>query len=170
MSERALAPIKWFFGIPTAAYAKFVAEGKGAAGWGPFVAIVALWLYVFSVPFVMVWNHYRIIGNEFSSLNTPESPDDPVPGLAYVDALLHVYDEAMHPWLPNDKVYPTILLDNPQHFQEGVLEGIRDAVRVLREYLTRQRTTDQIDDDVNEAFTKFSIARESWMLPPAEGE
>lgn len=92
------------------------------------------------------------------------------PGLAYVDALLHVYEDGMKPWLPNDWLWPSALLDNPQNFQLGELEGVRYAVRVLRDNLTRLRTTDLIDHDVEEAFTSLSIGPRSWLLPSAESQ
>ena len=95
-------------------------------------------------------------------------------GVAFVDAILYVYDEAIAAptigWLPNDQVFPTIFLDNLENFQLGALEGLRYAVRVLRDDLTRLRTTDEIDPDVELAFNQFSISEDKWLLPPAEGE
>lgn len=128
------------------------------------LAIVA----VFSVV-VMVLN-YR-----FPALGVPHdattiAQEAKTPGLAYVDALIHIYEAGMTPWLGNDRLWPTVFLDNPQNFQLGELEGVRYAARVLRDNLTRLRTTDLIDHDVEEAFTRLSIGPGSWMLPSAESQ
>ncbi len=91
------------------------------------------------------------------------------PGLGYVDALLYIYDEGMaKEWLPNDRLWPTVFLDNPQNFQLGLLEAERYGLQVLRNNLTRLRTTDLIDSDVDEAYTKFSNPPTDWMFPSSE--
>lgn len=145
--------------------------------WGPalFVLIVLLALYVVLTPAIMVAS-YR-----FPSLSTPpdaaaagteadDTTQAAVPGVAYVDALLRIHDDGMRPWLPNDRVWPTVFLDNPQNHQLGQLEGLRYAVRMLRDHLSRQRTTDALDPDVEEAHSRLNIAADSWMFPRAEDE
>ena len=74
-------------------------------------------------------------------------------------------------WLPNDiPLSPTWLLDNKQNFQLGVLEVVRYDTRVLRDGLSRQRTTDTIDADCDKAFTSFSNDPYKWIFPSAEGK
>jgi hypothetical protein len=74
-------------------------------------------------------------------------------------------------WLPNDTpLSPTWLLDNKRNFQLGVLEVVRYNTRVLRDGLSRQRTTDSIDADCDKAFTSFSNDPNKWIFPSAEGK
>jgi hypothetical protein len=48
-------------------------------------------------------------------------------------------------WLPNDIYWPTVFLDNMPNFQIGELEVVRYNIHVLRDNLSRMRTTDKID-------------------------
>ncbi|HKI60287.1 MAG TPA: DUF2333 family protein [Mariprofundaceae bacterium] len=72
-------------------------------------------------------------------------------------------------WTPNDYLPLTAFLDNKQNFQLGVIETVRFSVRVLRDNLSRQRTTDQIDDDVKKAFEFYSNDPNKWIFPSYEG-
>jgi len=71
-------------------------------------------------------------------------------------------------WTPNDYLPLTAFLDNKQNFQLGVIETIRFSVRVLRDNLSRQRTTDQIDNDVKKAFEFYSNDPKKWIFPSYE--
>lgn len=74
-------------------------------------------------------------------------------------------------WLPNDIFpSPTWFLDNKPNFQLGVLEVVRYNTRILRDGLSRQRTTDTIDSDCDKAFTSFSNDPYKWIFPSAEGK
>ncbi|MBF0529038.1 MAG: DUF2333 family protein, partial [Deltaproteobacteria bacterium] len=79
-------------------------------------------------------------------------------------------DEMANNWLPNNKLWPTVFLDNPQNFQLGELEAVRYSVRVMRDRLTRTRTTDKIDQDCEAAFVYFSNDPFKWILPSAESK
>lgn len=72
-------------------------------------------------------------------------------------------------WVPNDlPLTPTWCLDNKPNFQLGILETVRYTTRVLRDSLSRQRTTDAIDPDCDNAFTSFSNDPYKWIFPSAE--
>jgi len=92
------------------------------------------------------------------------------PGLVFTETLIKISEDVTDRWLPNDKLYPTIFLDNPQNFQLGVLESIRYSTRVLRDKLSRLRTTDKIDPDAEAAFVFFSNDPFKWILPSAESK
>ena len=72
-------------------------------------------------------------------------------------------------WTVNDYLPLTALFDNKQNFQLGVIETVRFSVRVLRDNLSRQRTTDQIDEDVKKAFEFYSNDPNKWIFPSYEG-
>ena len=92
------------------------------------------------------------------------------PGLLFTQTLIRMAEETSSGWLPNDKLYPTVLLDNPQNFQLGILESLRYTTRVLRDKLSRLRTTDKIDPDAEAAFVFFSNDPFKWILPSAESK
>ncbi|OFZ21195.1 MAG: hypothetical protein A2202_07200 [Bdellovibrionales bacterium RIFOXYA1_FULL_36_14] len=81
-----------------------------------------------------------------------------------------IHNELEHGWLPNDFfLSPTkLLIDNRPNFQIGVLTIIRHSVRVLRDNLSRQRTTDEINPFVNKAFSYISNDYEKLLLPSFE--
>lgn len=95
-------------------------------------------------------------------------PADWKKGLMMTNSLIVISDNLFSNWLPNDKIWPTVFLDNPQNFQLGQLEMLRYTARVLRDNLSRLRTTDKIDPDCNEIFTLLSNDPFKWMLPSAE--
>jgi len=97
----------------------------------------------------------------------PPAPAQWRKGLMTANTLIVIGDELFSNWLPNDKVWPTIFLDNPQNFQLGALEGMRYTSRVLRDQLSRSRTSG-IDDDCQEAFTLLSNDPFKWYFPSAE--
>ncbi len=73
-------------------------------------------------------------------------------------------------WLPNDLFWPTIFLDNMPNFQIGELEVVRYNARVLRDNLTRMRTTDTLDPSAEAAFTALSNDPYKWWFPSAESK
>ncbi|MDM8553422.1 DUF2333 family protein [Desulfococcaceae bacterium HSG7] len=120
-------------------------------------------LFVFIV-FVMITN-YKF--PKYFQLET----ENKKPGEVFAQTLVTIADEMAHRWLPNDFIlYPTTLLDNPQNFQLGELEALRYATRVLRDKLSRLRTTDKLDKDCEAVFVLFSNDPLKWWLPSAEGK
>jgi len=73
-------------------------------------------------------------------------------------------------WLPNDLFWPTIFLDNLPNFQIGELEVVRYNVRVLRDNLSRMRTTDKLDPSAESVFTALSNDPYKWWFPSAESK
>ena len=105
---------------------------------------------------------------------TIEKKSDAPLGAAYVTTTVSLMENELNcggGWLPNDIIMsPTWWLDNKQSFQLGVLEVVRYNTRVLRDALSRQRTTDSIDSDCDKAFTSFSNDPYKWIFPSAEGK
>ncbi len=72
-------------------------------------------------------------------------------------------------WLPNDTPFsPSFYLDNMPSFQLGVLQVVRHASRVLRDNLTRQRTSDAVHKDTDLAYSAFANDPHKWAFPSAE--
>ncbi|MDR1045889.1 MAG: DUF2333 family protein [Candidatus Adiutrix sp.] len=145
----------------------------------PLAAVIVL---LFFSLFIMIVN-YRFPGFfnlavqpdgtalvEASSLEDPlkAPPREWKKGLMTTDSLIAIGDGLFSNWLPNDKVWPTILLDNPQNFQLGALEMLRYTSRVMRDNLARSGNTDKIDPDCDEAFILLSNDPLKWYFPSAE--
>ncbi len=127
------------------------------------IAVVVL-LYVFNMAY------FSIKPDFFPVTGGTEAPR----GELFADTAAKLLENELNGpggWIPNDiPPSPTWLLDNRPNFQMGILEAIRYTARVSRDNLSRQRTTDKIDVDCDQAFTRFSNDPHKWMLPRAEGK
>ncbi|MDY6972324.1 MAG: DUF2333 family protein [Thermodesulfobacteriota bacterium] len=118
-------------------------------------------LFVF-VPGVMVYESKKPDHIILSKL------DSHVKGAAFIRINQALIEQMYKNWLPNDILWPTVLLDNMPNFQLGELEVVRYNLRVLRDNLSRMRTTDKLDPLAEEAFTSVSNDAKKWWLPSAE--
>lgn len=112
---------------------------------------------------IMVWNY------SFPQFFEPDTQDK-LRGQVFAETLSKVSGDFSGNWLPNDLFWPTVLLDNVPNYQLGELEVIRYSVRVLRDKISRLRTTDKIDPNVEAAFNYFSNDPMKWIFPSAEGK
>jgi len=125
------------------------------------IPLILILLYFVATPFIMILNY------DFPEFFTPETTNEK-PGVVLTSTLIQMGTEMLDAWLPNDVIYPTIFLDNPQNFQLGELEIYRYTLRVLRDKLSRLRTTDTIDENCDQAFVFISNDPKRWILPSAE--
>lgn len=73
-------------------------------------------------------------------------------------------------WLPNDlPLTPGFFLDNLPNFQLGVLQVVRHTSRVLRDNLSRQRTSDAVHKETDLAYSAYANDPYRWAFPSAEG-
>jgi hypothetical protein len=96
--------------------------------------------------------------------------DKNVKGAAFVNVNELLIKQISDNWLPNDLFWPTVFLDNLPNFQIGELEVIRYNIRVLRDNLSRMRTTDKLDPWAEGAFTAVSNDPLKWWFPSAESK
>lgn len=96
--------------------------------------------------------------------------DKNVKGTAFIRANQMLVEQMIHNWLPNDLFWPTVLLDNMPNFQMGTLEVVRYNIRVLRDNLSRMRTTDRLEPSAEGAFTALANDPLKWWFPSAEGK
>ncbi|KMY67873.1 hypothetical protein AAU61_08415 [Desulfocarbo indianensis] len=149
-------------------------SGLGRAFRG-FMLLVLL--YFIAAPFIMWYEYNRAFQPFFDPLTASGVSREPAADRAKVPAgavfsgtLITLSENLLQNWLPNDVIYPSIFLDNPHNYQRGQLEVIRYCTRVLRDKLSRQRTTDKIDPAADRAFTDFSNNPELWIFPSAESK
>jgi hypothetical protein len=115
--------------------------------------------------FYVVGSLYYYRFPEYFELPVPERK---ISGVFLTDALIRMTAGMTEHWLPNDILWPTVLLDNPQSFQLGELEAVRYAVKSLRDDLSRLRTTDHIDADIDRAASHLFFEPTRWAFPSAE--
>ena len=96
--------------------------------------------------------------------------DSNVKGAAFIRVNQILVEQMYENWLPNDLFWPTVLLDNMPNFQIGQLEVVRYNARVLRDNLSRLRTTDKLDSSAEGAFTALSNDPYKWWFPSAESK
>lgn len=96
--------------------------------------------------------------------------DAKVKGCAFIKTNQILIKNMHENWMPNDLFWPTVLLDNMPSFQIGELEVVRYNVRVLRDNLSRMRTTDNLSPPAEAAFTSLSNDPYKWWFPSAEGK
>ena len=105
----------------------------------------------------------------------PEVQSDPAAhtGHATVSMIIDLMDAQLNGrggWLPNDlPLTPGAFLDNLPNFHLGVLQMVRHASRVLRDNLTRQRTSDAVHRETDLAYSKYANDPLKWWMPSAEG-
>jgi len=128
-----------------------------------FVVVILLALFIFVIT-VMIINAKK---PDFLA----QRPGDPkTRGTCFIKANLALIEQMRENWLPNDLFWPTIFLDNMPNFQIGQLEVVRYNVRVLRDNLSRMRTTDKLDPYAEAAFTALSNDPYKWWFPSAESK
>ncbi|ALG69371.2 DUF2333 family protein [Beggiatoa leptomitoformis] len=73
-------------------------------------------------------------------------------------------------YLSNDKLPPSVFMDNIPNWEFGVLQQVRDFSQVMRNNFSRSRTGGQENAELATAQPKFNVDNMSWMFPAAESE
>ena len=138
-------------------------EEKQKRKWAPsiLVVLIALCILVLVIMF---------INSRKPDTLTFENVDEKTKGSYFIRVNQALISQMVKNWLPNDMFWPTVLLDNMPNFQIGQLEVVRYNTRVLRDNLSRMRTTDKLDPDAEAAFTSLSNDPYKWWFPSAESK
>lgn len=148
----------------------------------PAMVLLAMLIVIFFFSLLVMIINYSFAGffvlqpgpgNEMvareSSVNLPPAPEgDYKKGILLTNTMIAIGDDLFSNWLPNDKIWPTVLLDNPQNFQLGQLEMMRYITRVMRDNLTKMESNSPIDSNIDAAFTLLSNDPFKWIMPSAE--
>jgi hypothetical protein len=73
-------------------------------------------------------------------------------------------------YLSNDKLPPSLFMDNMPAWELGVLTQVRDMALIMRRDFSRSQSQSRENDDLKIAQPKFYIDNRSWMFPSAENE
>jgi hypothetical protein len=129
-----------------------------------YIITILLLVLIFFVIIVMILNSRKPQQMTFDKDNIN------VKGTAFIKTGQFLIQQAYKNWLPNDLFWPTALLDNMPNFQIGELEVLRYNVRILRDNLSRMRTTDKLDPMADKAFTALANDPYKWWMPSAESK
>ena len=100
-------------------------------------------------------------------------PDKPtVPGDILAGTLIALVEHELNSpagWRPNDFPLwgPRVLADNNANRQLGILQVVRETVRVMKDHLTKV-SSDEFDKHLVDADTAFRNDPSRWLLPAAE--
>jgi hypothetical protein len=99
--------------------------------------------------------------------------DDFVPGAPFADTLAALLDHELESptgWRPNDLFLwgPTLWADNNANRQLGIIQALRESVRVFRDHLTKVSAT-EYDANLVDADTKLRNDEFKFWFPSAEG-
>ena len=107
---------------------------------------------------------------DFMTLDVAEKP---IIGVATTEMLIKSVDVLLNKpggYLSNDKMPPSVFLDNMPNWEFGVLQQIRDLAKALRNDLSRSQSQSLADEDLEEAEPKFNVDSYAWLFPSAEAE
>lgn len=96
-----------------------------------------------------------------------------VVGYATTDTLIRVAETLLDKpggYLSNDRMPPSVFLDNIPNWEYGVLQQVRDLARVIRNDHSRSQSQSKENAEIAAAEPRFFFDRNSWLLPPTESE
>lgn len=96
-----------------------------------------------------------------------------VVGYSTTDTLIRVAETMLEKpggYLSNDRMPPSVFLDNIPNWEFGVLQQIRDLARVIRNDYSRSQSQSREDEDIRDAEQAFFIDAKSWIFPASESE
>ena len=100
-------------------------------------------------------------------------PHQEVTGYPTTSALIFVAETLLNKpggYLANDKLPPSVFMDNMPAWEFGALEQVRDLALAMRKDFSRSQSQSQEDVDLKVAQPQFNIDHYSWAWPSAEGE
>ncbi len=109
----------------------------------------------------------------YSVEQAKEQGFEPVVGYTTTTTLARIAETLLDKpggYLSNDKMPPSVLMDNMPAWELGVLEQVRDMSLVMRKDLSRSQSQSSADKDLKTAQPAFNINNRSWLFPSAEGE
>ena len=106
-------------------------------------------------------------------VNRSADANSAIVGVSTTDTLIRVAETLLDKrggYLTNDKMPPSVFLDNIPSWELGVLTQVRDLGRVMRDDYTRSQSQSKEDEDVAEGAPQFFFDNDSWVFPATESE
>ena len=137
------------------------------------VLLTIIALLLMAGPFVLHFGQKS--HNQLSPVSERIPADTPfVPGEVYASTAVAIMEHELNSrtgWRPNDFILwgPLVTADNNSNRQLGIIQAMRESIRVLKDHLTKI-SSDQYDPNLVEADTAFRNDAEKFWLPSAEGK
>ncbi len=147
---------------------------RGWATWGGIAAIVIIVLLCIGGPLVLHFGqkrHDRLAWD----MNAQFPPNQPiVGGEVFATAVIAIMEhelDGITGWRPNDFVLwgPHLWADNNANRQLGIIQALRESVRVFKDHLTKV-SSNEFDQNLVAADTAFRNDAEKFWLPSAESK
>jgi hypothetical protein len=144
-------------------------SAKGKPWWVRIGSVVLGILLVVLLGFSWYWSRTP----DIFWVNEKIDNERTVIGFATTDTLIRVAETLLDKpggYLSNDMFPPGVFLDNIPNWEFGVLQQVRDLVRVTRNDYSRSQSQSREDVDLTAAEPKFFFEHDSWILPATESE
>ncbi len=106
-------------------------------------------------------------------VNHSADAESAVVGISTTDTLIRVAETLLDKqggYLTNDKMPPSVFLDNIPSWEFGALTQVRDLGRVMRDDYTRSQSQSKEDEDIAKGAPRFFFDNNSWIFPATESE
>ena len=110
---------------------------------------------------------------EQAKQNAEQAQESMVPGYVTSTALIEVSETLLNKpggYLSNDKMPPSVLMDNMPAWEYGALEMARDLALSMRKDFSRSQSQSTEHPALKKAQPQFNISSTAWIWPSAEGE
>ena len=134
---------------------------------------VVLWTTGFVLLLMTVIGIYFSREPDIFWVNHSADAESAVVGISTTDTLIRVAETLLDKqggYLSNDKMPPSVFLDNIPSWEFGVLTQVRDLGRVMRDDYTRSQSQSKEDEDIAKGAPRFFFDNNSWIFPATESE
>src|SRR5574341_239921 len=150
------------------------AGGAGGGRWWGWAILVVAVLVAIVIPLTLHFGQKRHNRLGFDVAARFPTGQRIVGGEVFATAVVAIIEhelDGITGWRPNDFALwgPTVLADNNANRQLGIIQAVRESVRVLKDHLTKV-SSNEYDQNLVEADTDFRNDAEKLWLPSAEGK
>ena len=134
---------------------------------------VVLWTTGFVLLLMTVIGIYFSREPDIFWVNHSADAESAVVGISTTDTLIRVAETLLDKqggYLTNDKMPPSVFLDNIPSWEFGALTQVRDLGRVMRDDYTRSQSQSKEDEDIAKGAPRFFFDNNSWIFPATESE
>jgi hypothetical protein len=106
-------------------------------------------------------------------VNRSADAESAIVGVSTTDTLIRVAETLLDKqggYLTNDKMPPSVFLDNIPSWELGVVNQVRDLGRVMRDDYSRSQSQSKEDPDIADGAPQFFFNNDSWIFPATESE
>ncbi|MGB0496110.1 MAG: DUF2333 family protein [Kangiellaceae bacterium] len=133
------------------------------------VLFILLSLYLLGVYWSFEPDLFDVKAESNSLLTSGEQKKTGFTTLATTEKLVSELLDKPGGFLSNDRLPPSLFLDNIPAWEFGVVVQVRDMVSILRNDMSRSQSQSLENSDLQKAEPLFNISTKSWFLPTAEG-